>query len=55
MEKKKQIDEIPKYSYNPDLDKYKEVLLFPEKYNHVKEILKKCPPPKDLLEGNKVD
>jgi hypothetical protein len=39
----------PRDRYNPELDKYSNVNLFPEKVARANEILKKCPPPKDLF------
>lgn len=36
--------------YNPELDKYKDVVLFPKKLERANEILKKAPIPRWILE-----
>ena len=47
MEKKKQIGDTPKgFVYNPELDKYSGIVLFPEKMKKVTDLVKDVPPPK---------
>ena len=49
--KKIKIKKLPKgVTYNPELDKYSNVVLFPEKVARANEILKKAPVPKWILE-----
>jgi hypothetical protein len=51
MKDRKPKIKLPKgFKYNPELDKYKDVILFPEKVARANEILKKSPIPKWILE-----
>ncbi len=46
---KKIIKQHPNVKYNPELDKYEGVILFPEKYKRAKEFLEKHPLPDFIL------
>lgn len=47
MKAKKSKIKLPKgFRYNPELNKYSNVVLFPEKVKRANEILKKAPLPK---------
>lgn len=49
--KKAKKKKMPKdWVYNPELDKYSNVVLFPKKLELANEILKKAPVPKWILE-----
>jgi hypothetical protein len=51
MKGKKLKIKLPKgVKYNPELDKYSNVVLFPEKVKQANELLKKAPIPKWILE-----
>jgi hypothetical protein len=47
MKVKKPKIKLPKgFKHNPELNKYSNVVLFPDKLARANEILKKAPPPK---------
>ena len=49
--KKTKIKKLPKgVTYDPELDKYKNVVLFPKKLARVNEILDKTPVPQWILD-----
>jgi len=51
MKAKKTKIKLPKgFKYNPELDKYKDVVLFPKKVEQANELLKKAPIPKWILD-----
>ena len=51
MKGKKPKIKLPKgVKYNPELDKYKDVVLFPEKLARANELLKKAPIPKWIMD-----
>ena len=51
MKDKKPKIKLPKgVKYNPELDKYKDVVLFPKKLEQANELLKKAPIPQWILD-----